>query len=84
MAYDEHTRQAAGSIDQVSAVIPIRNDFCLHAVFSNHVTFYYNQLAAMHIVVGDRQAAINSLNTFFNGHFQNQIIASGEQVRQTS
>lgn len=47
---------------------------------SNHGTFFYNQLAALQILVGDKDGARGSLQAYFNGIYQNQIQANGEQV----
>ncbi|EJD37964.1 chondroitin AC/alginate lyase, partial [Auricularia subglabra TFB-10046 SS5] len=46
---------------------------------NNHGTFYVNQLAALRIMVGDTQGAINALNGYFKGIYLNQILSSGEQ-----
>ncbi|KAH7090035.1 alginate lyase-domain-containing protein [Auriculariales sp. MPI-PUGE-AT-0066] len=51
---------------------------------NNHATFYYNQLAVLHVLVGNKTAAVNSLNTYFNGLFRTQIIASGEQPEESA
>ena len=47
---------------------------------SNHGTFFYNQLVALQILVGDRDGARGSLQEYFNGIYQNQIKGNGEQV----
>jgi hypothetical protein len=47
---------------------------------SNHGSFYYNQLSANQILVGDTTGAKNTTTTYFNGIYMNQIDASGEQV----
>ena len=47
---------------------------------SNHGTFFYNQLSALQILVGDTTAAINSTKSYFAKQYQSQIDASGEQV----
>ncbi|KAF8801252.1 hypothetical protein BYT27DRAFT_7115572 [Phlegmacium glaucopus] len=49
------------------------------AALNNHATFYYNQLGAMQILVGDLAGATKSLNTFFDGKFMTQIKKNGEQ-----
>lgn len=47
---------------------------------SNHGTFYYNQLAAIQVVAGDKAGAINTTTTYFNAQYMNQINSNGEQV----
>ena len=47
---------------------------------SNHGTFFYNQLVALQILVGDRDGARGSLQEYFDGIYQNQIKGNGEQV----
>lgn len=46
---------------------------------SNHGTFYVSQTAAIKSYLGDADAAKQDLTNFFNGHFKDQIAASGEQ-----
>ncbi|KAF4613020.1 hypothetical protein D9613_010913 [Agrocybe pediades] len=46
---------------------------------NNHGSFYFNQLAALKLVVGDTQGAKDVTNAFFDGIYMNQIVASGEQ-----
>ena len=47
---------------------------------SNHGTFYYNQLAALQILVGDTAGANQTLHGYFTTQFQLQIAANGDQV----
>ena len=47
---------------------------------SNHGTFYYNQLAALKLLVNDSAGAKNATNTYFNTLFLGQISADGDQV----
>ena len=47
---------------------------------SNHGSFYYNQLASIYLILDDKPAAKAVLQEYFNGIFQNQITATGEQV----
>ncbi|KAF7972128.1 hypothetical protein HWV62_18852 [Athelia sp. TMB] len=49
------------------------------AATNNHGTFYYNQLAAIQIVAGDKTGALNTTTTYFNAQYMNQINANGEQ-----
>ncbi|KAK7683795.1 hypothetical protein QCA50_013171 [Cerrena zonata] len=49
---------------------------------NNHGTFFYNQLAALQILVGDKDGARGSLQAYFNGIYQNQIQANGEQPEE--
>ncbi|THH06681.1 hypothetical protein EW146_g9539 [Bondarzewia mesenterica] len=46
---------------------------------NNHGTFYFNQLAALKILVGDVGGARNVTQTYFDTLFMNQIDANGEQ-----
>ena len=47
---------------------------------SNHGTFYYNQLVALQILVGELESAKASVRRYFGGQFLSQIDADGEQV----
>lgn len=47
--------------------------------FSNHGSFYFNQIAALKILVGNNTGALESLGEYFNGIYKNQINADGEQ-----
>ncbi|KAG7097545.1 hypothetical protein E1B28_004884 [Marasmius oreades] len=44
-----------------------------------HSTFYSAQLAALKLIVNDRQGAINTIDTFFHDKFMAQIDSTGEQ-----
>jgi len=46
---------------------------------NNHGSFYFNQLAALQILVGDTTGAQNTTNAYFGGIYMNQIDANGEQ-----
>jgi len=46
---------------------------------SNHGSFFYNQLAALQILVGDLDGAKNTTNTYFTEQYMGQIDANGEQ-----
>lgn len=48
---------------------------------SNHGSYYYNQLAALQILVNDTAGANASIQKYFSTLYQNQISANGEQVR---
>jgi hypothetical protein len=48
---------------------------------SNHGSYYYNQLAALQILVNDRAGANASIQKYFSTLYQKQISATGEQVR---
>ncbi|CAE6445363.1 unnamed protein product [Rhizoctonia solani] len=50
---------------------------------NNHGSFYYNQVAALQILVGDIEGAKATINEFFNGIYQNQITANGDQPLET-
>lgn len=47
---------------------------------SNHGTFYYNQLAALKILLGDFPGAKNVTDTYFRTLYMSQIVKGGEQV----
>ena len=47
---------------------------------SNHGTFYYNQLAALQVLVGDTAGANETLHEYFTTQYQWQISANGDQV----
>jgi hypothetical protein len=47
---------------------------------NNHGTFYFNQLAAIQILVDDKVGAKETLMEYFNGIYLGQINADGEQV----
>ncbi|EAU83852.2 hypothetical protein CC1G_09521 [Coprinopsis cinerea okayama7 len=47
---------------------------------NNHGSFYYNQLAALKLIVDDIPGAINVSSTYFSRQFQSQIAADGEQT----
>ncbi|KDN41150.1 chondroitin AC/alginate lyase [Tilletiaria anomala UBC 951] len=46
---------------------------------NNHATFFYNQLIALYILVGDIQSAQQAANAYFTGAFMSQIDEDGEQ-----
>ncbi len=48
---------------------------------SNHGSFYYNQLAALQILVGDSSGAKATIQKYFAGIYLGQIKANGDQVR---
>ena len=48
---------------------------------SNHGSFYYNQLAALQLIVDDKDGASKTIQEFFNGIYMGQIAANGDQVR---
>ena len=47
---------------------------------SNHGSYYYNQLAALKLIVNDVTGATNVTNTYFSGIYLGQVEANGEQV----
>ena len=51
--------------------------FCF--AHSNHGSFFVNQAAVLHILIGDYAGAKTSLTNFFSSIFTDQITASGEQ-----
>lgn len=46
---------------------------------NNHGTFYYNQLAALKILLGDFSGARNVTDTYFRTLYMSQIVKGGEQ-----
>ncbi|KAH8100385.1 chondroitin AC/alginate lyase [Cristinia sonorae] len=46
---------------------------------NNHGSFYFNQLAALQILVGDKDGAKETIEKFFKGIYQGQIAANGDQ-----
>ncbi|KAJ3518100.1 hypothetical protein NMY22_g13828 [Coprinellus aureogranulatus] len=46
---------------------------------NNHGSFYYNQLAALKLLVNDNAGAVNVTRTYFAKQFLSQIAADGEQ-----
>jgi hypothetical protein len=46
---------------------------------NNHGSFFFNQLAALQILIGDLDGARNTTNTYFTGIYMGQIDANGEQ-----
>ncbi|KXN81032.1 hypothetical protein AN958_06278 [Leucoagaricus sp. SymC.cos] len=46
---------------------------------NNHGSFYYNQLAALKILLGDFTGARNVTDTYFNTLYMAQIVKGGEQ-----
>ena len=49
--------------------------------FSNHGSYFFNQLASLYILVNDKTNAVATIDKYFNGIFMGQIDADGEQVR---
>ncbi|KAI9450085.1 chondroitin AC/alginate lyase [Lactarius psammicola] len=49
------------------------------AATNNHGSFYYNQLAALQILVNDLAGANATVQKYFSTLYQNQVDASGEQ-----
>ena len=49
-------------------------------VRSNHGTFYYNQLAALQVLVGDNAGAQKTLEEYFTTQYKWQIVTNGDQV----
>ncbi|KAA1474643.1 chondroitin AC/alginate lyase [Dentipellis sp. KUC8613] len=46
---------------------------------NNHGTYYYNQLAALHLIVNDTQGAQDVVKSFFSKQYMSQINSTGEQ-----
>ncbi|TCD68788.1 hypothetical protein EIP91_009802 [Steccherinum ochraceum] len=51
---------------------------------NNHGSFYYNQLAALQILTGDKDAAQKSIQTYFAGIYLKQIAANGDQPLESA
>ncbi|KNZ71669.1 hypothetical protein J132_07578 [Termitomyces sp. J132] len=51
---------------------------------NNHGTFWYNQVAALKILVGDIPGALNVTNAYFAKQYMSQITANGEQATARS
>ena len=49
---------------------------------SNHGTFYYNQLAALQILIGDTAGAKETIEEYFTTQYKWQIAADGDQASQ--
>ncbi|RDX42880.1 chondroitin AC/alginate lyase [Lentinus brumalis] len=54
------------------------------AATNNHGTFYYNQLAALQILVGDTAGAKQTLEEYFTTQYTWQIVANGDQPLETA
>ncbi|RPD61570.1 chondroitin AC/alginate lyase [Lentinus tigrinus ALCF2SS1-7] len=54
------------------------------AATNNHGTFYYNQLAALQILVGDNAGAKKTLEEYFTTQYTWQIAANGDQPLETA
>jgi hypothetical protein len=52
--------------------------------FSNHGSFYFNQLASLQVLVGDTTGAKATIEEYFTGIFQDQIAANGDQPLETA
>ncbi|KAJ3476475.1 hypothetical protein NLI96_g11133 [Meripilus lineatus] len=46
---------------------------------NNHGSFYFNQLASLQILSGDKDGAKQTIQKFFTGIYENQIAANGDQ-----
>ncbi|CEL56846.1 hypothetical protein RSOLAG1IB_08124 [Rhizoctonia solani AG-1 IB] len=51
---------------------------------NNHGSFYFNQLASLQVLVGDIEGAKTTINEYFNGIYQDQIAANGDQPFETA
>ncbi|KAH8101692.1 chondroitin AC/alginate lyase [Cristinia sonorae] len=51
---------------------------------NNHGTFYYNQLAALQLLVGDKDSAVKTVQTYFSSLYLNQINANGDQPLESN
>ncbi|KAG6836430.1 hypothetical protein H0H93_008072 [Arthromyces matolae] len=46
---------------------------------NNHGTFWSNQVAALKILIGDKNGALDVINAYFSEQYMSQITADGEQ-----
>ncbi|KAG8692131.1 hypothetical protein FRC09_011432 [Ceratobasidium sp. 395] len=51
---------------------------------NNHASYFYNQLAALQILVGDNEGAKATLQDYFTGVYMNQIDANGDQPEESA
>ncbi|KAG9100111.1 hypothetical protein FRC06_004513 [Ceratobasidium sp. 370] len=51
---------------------------------NNHGSFWFNQVAALQILVGDTAGAKNTIQEYFGGIYMNQIAANGDQPLETA
>ncbi|KAH9903346.1 chondroitin AC/alginate lyase [Cubamyces lactineus] len=51
---------------------------------NNHGTFYYNQLAALQLLVGDKDAAKQTVEKYFTTQYKWQIAGNGDQPLETA
>ncbi|QRW24462.1 chondroitin AC/alginate lyase [Rhizoctonia solani] len=54
------------------------------AATNNHGSFYFNQLAALQILVDDTAGAKKTIQEYFEGIYQGQISANGDQPLETA
>ena len=81
MADHKHARYSGEGCYKVGPVlIPCLKGKTHALARSNHGSFYFNQLAALQILVDDKAGASSTIQEYFNGIFMNQIVANGDQV----
>ncbi|CAL1703088.1 unnamed protein product [Somion occarium] len=51
---------------------------------NNHGSFYFNQLAALQILVGDKDGAKKTIDDYFNGIYLGQVTADGNQPLESA
>ncbi|KAL1412219.1 hypothetical protein Q8F55_003230 [Vanrija albida] len=51
---------------------------------NNHGSFYYTQLAALHLIAGDKNAAVETAREYFEGKFKTQILENGDQPLESA
>ncbi|EMD36929.1 hypothetical protein CERSUDRAFT_114842 [Gelatoporia subvermispora B] len=51
---------------------------------NNHGTYYFNQLAALQIIVGNLDGARGTLDRYYKGQFLSQIAANGDQPLESA
>ncbi|KAG8986465.1 hypothetical protein FRB90_003989, partial [Tulasnella sp. 427] len=64
----------------------LTNDIALEekAATNNHGSFYYSQTSAIQVLIGDYTAAKATLQEYFDGIYQNQITANGDQPLESA
>lgn len=73
--------QGRSAILQVPLLVARLRSLHSQMLSSNHGTFYYNQLAALQILINDTAGAQQSLKGYFSTLYLDQIDANGDQVR---
>lgn len=83
MVGDSDDRYRGEELNQVSyfSLHTDLNNRRTYAHTSNHGSFYFNQLAALQLLVDDKTGAQKTIDEYFDGIYMGQISANGDQVR---